>query len=141
MTGEFLLNMRREEEIAMGLSSVFAHVVARVGDAAILWRRLQGSVRQQAVGAAPVIPAARPQGRIPTLKMPTAKGWAPGQTPLAAPGLKVNAFAAGLKHPRWIHVLPNGDVTVAEALFLPGQPRSSSTTRWSARCGAPPRSA
>src|SRR4029077_7562371 len=40
-----------------------------------------------------------------------------GQTPVAAPGLKVNAFAAGLKHPRWIHVLPNGDVTVAEALF------------------------
>jgi glucose/arabinose dehydrogenase len=30
--------------------------------------------------------------------------------------LKVNAFAAGLKHPRWIHVLPNGDVTVAEAM-------------------------
>jgi glucose/arabinose dehydrogenase len=52
--------------------------------------------------------------------MPTARGWAPGQTPVAAPGLKVNAFATGLKHPRWIHVLPNGDVTVAEALFLPG---------------------
>ena len=128
----------------MGLSSVFAHVVARVGDAAILWRRLQGSVRQQAVGTAPVIPAARPQGRIPTLKMPTAKGWAPGQTPLAAPGLKVNAFAAGLKHPRWIHVLPNGDVTVAEALFLPGQPRSLfdhamvSTMRRAAAVGVSP---
>src|SRR6185312_13789505 len=66
------------------------------------------------------IPAAKPQGSIPTLKMPTARGWAPGQTPVAAPGLKVNAFATGLKHPRWIHLLPNGDVTVAEALFLPG---------------------
>jgi hypothetical protein len=108
----------------MSLSSVFAEVVARVGDAAILWRRLQGSVRQQAVGAAPTIPAARPQGRIPTLKMPTARGWAPGQTPLAAPGLQVNAFATGLKHPRWIHLLPNGDVTVAESLFLPGPVKS-----------------
>jgi glucose/arabinose dehydrogenase len=39
----------------------------------------------------------------------------PGQTPVAAPGLKVNAFATGLKHPRWIHVLPNGDVLVAES--------------------------
>ena len=29
---------------------------------------------------------------------------------MAAPGLEVNAFAAGLKHPRWLHVLPNGDV-------------------------------
>jgi glucose/arabinose dehydrogenase len=104
----------------MSLSSAFAHIVARVGDAAILWRRLQGSVHQQAVGSAPIIPEARPQGRIPTLKMPTARGWAPGRTPLAAPGLKVNAFATGLKHPRWLHVLPNGDVTVAESLFQPG---------------------
>ena len=52
--------------------------------------------------------------------MPTAKGWAEGQTPVAAPGLKVNAFATGLKHPRWIHVLPNGDVLVAEALTVAG---------------------
>src|SRR5882672_7857917 len=103
----------------MSLSSVFAQLVALVGDAAILWRRLRGGVHQQAVGATPTIPAARPQGSIPTLKMPTARGWAPGQTPVAAPGLKVNAFATGLKHPRWIHLLPNGDVTVAEALFLP----------------------
>ncbi len=104
----------------MNLSSAFAQVVARVGDAAILWRRLQGSMPQQAVGAAPTIPQARSQGSIPTLKMPTAQGWAAGQTPQAAPGLQVNAFATGLKHPRWIQVLPNGDVTVAEALFSPG---------------------
>lgn len=108
----------------MGGSSVFARVVALVGGAAILWRRLQGSVHQQAVGTSPTIPAGRPQGRIPTLKMPTARGWAPGQTPRAAPGLTVNALASGLKHPRWLHVLPNGDVTVAEALFMPGRPRS-----------------
>ena len=108
----------------MSLSGVFSNVVALVGGAAIQWRRLQGSVGQQAVGTTPTIPAARPQGRIPTLKMPTAKGWAPGQTPVAAHGLQVNAFAAGLKHPRWIHVLPNGDVTVAEALFMPGPPGS-----------------
>jgi glucose/arabinose dehydrogenase len=43
---------------------------------------------------------------------------------LPRPGLKVNAFAAGLKHPRWIHVLPNGDVTVAEALLQAGPARS-----------------
>ena len=42
----------------------------------------------------------------------------PGQTPVAAPGLKVNAFATGLKHPRWICVLPNGDVLVAESLTI-----------------------
>ncbi len=101
-------------------TQVFANVVALAGNMAIQWRRLQGSVHPQAVGAAPTIPAARPQGRLPTLKMPTARGWAPGQKPVAAAGLQVNAFATGLDHPRWMHVLPNGDVTVAEACFLPG---------------------
>jgi glucose/arabinose dehydrogenase len=51
--------------------------------------------------------------------MPTARGWSEGQTPVAAQGLKVNAFATGLKHPRWIHVLPNGDVLVAESSNVP----------------------
>jgi len=127
----------------MSLSGVFAEMVALVGDAAILWRR-QGTLHRQAVGAAPTIPTARPQGRVFTLKMPTAKGWAPGQTPVAAPGLKVNAFATGLKHPRWIHLLPNGDVTVAEALFLPGPVKSVfdyamvSTMRRAAAVGVSP---
>jgi glucose/arabinose dehydrogenase len=40
--------------------------------------------------------------------------------PSAAPGLKVNVFATGLKHPRWIEALPNGDVAVSEALFVAG---------------------
>jgi glucose/arabinose dehydrogenase len=57
--------------------------------------------------------------------MPTAKGWAPGQAPVAAAGLAVNAFATGLKHPRWLHVLPNGDVLAAEALTLAGPIRSA----------------
>jgi len=128
----------------MSLSGGFARMVALVGDAAILWRRREGRVDQQAVGASPTIPAARPQGRIPTLKMPTARGWAPGQTPVAALGLKVNAFATGLKHPRWIHLLPNGDVTVAEALFLPGPAKSVfdyamvSTMRRAAAIGVSP---
>ena len=108
----------------MAETSMLARVVALVGDAAMAWRRMQGPIPEQAVGATPSIPGARPQGRIPTLKMPTARGWSRGETPVAAPGLKVNAFATGLKHPRWIYVLPNGDVTVAEALFMPGPRRS-----------------
>ncbi|MDT7838004.1 PQQ-dependent sugar dehydrogenase [Aquabacterium sp. OR-4] len=108
----------------MSFDTVLARVVAWVGAGALHWRRLQGTVRTQAVGSAPEIPAERPQGSIPTLKMPTAQGWAAGQLPSAAPGLAVNAFAAGLKHPRWIQVLPNGDVTVAEALQSAGQPRT-----------------
>ena len=109
----------------MSKTSAFAQLVSVVGDAALRWRRLQGTPDIPAVGATPTIPDAKPQGKLPTLKMPTAQGWAPGQVPLAAPGLKVNAFAADLKHPRWITVLPNGDVTVAEALQqLTARPRN-----------------
>ena len=57
----------------MGPSSAFAQAVALLGDVVIRWRRLRGSVRQQAVGTAPTIPAAQPQGRLPTLKMPPKK--------------------------------------------------------------------
>lgn len=51
---------------------------------------------------------------IPTLHIADAKGWPAGKTPVAANGMKVVAFVAGLEHPRWIYVLPNGDVLVAE---------------------------
>ncbi|HET7526284.1 MAG TPA: sorbosone dehydrogenase family protein [Burkholderiaceae bacterium] len=105
----------------MSQSSMFARVVALVGETAVAWRRVtQGPAPEPAVGSAPTIPAGKPQGAIPTLKMPTARGSTAEQTPLAAPGLAVNAFARGLKHPRWICVLPNGDVTIAEALTMPG---------------------
>jgi glucose/arabinose dehydrogenase len=98
----------------LSFSGMFARVVALIGAVVIVVRRMTNGAEEPAWGSTPAIPAARPQG-IPTLKMPTAQGWAQGQTPVAAPGLKVNAFAAGLKHPRWIHVLPNGAVLVAEA--------------------------
>ena len=51
---------------------------------------------------------------IPTAKVFDAAGWPAGTTPIAAPGLKVAAFASGLVHPRWMLVLANGDVLVAE---------------------------
>jgi glucose/arabinose dehydrogenase len=105
-------------------SDIFARFVAVIGGTALQLRRLSGGAPVPAWGSTPAIPAARSQGAIPTLKMPTAKGWAPGQTPVAAPGLKVNAFATGLAHPRWINVLPNGDVLVAESTNVPRPPRS-----------------
>jgi glucose/arabinose dehydrogenase len=51
---------------------------------------------------------------IPAIEVADATGWPPGLTPVAAPGLRVNAFATGLRHPRWLYTLPNGDVLVAE---------------------------
>ncbi len=51
---------------------------------------------------------------IPTIKVVKAVGWQEGETPAPAGNLNVIAFARGLDHPRWLHVLPNGDVLVAE---------------------------
>ncbi len=52
---------------------------------------------------------------IPTLKIAPAEPWPAGQMPVAASGMKVQAFARDLNHPRWLLTLPNGDVLVAEA--------------------------
>src|SRR6202158_4220036 len=51
---------------------------------------------------------------IPTVHIARAKGWPASAKPIAAPALSVATFATGLQHPRWIYVLPNGDVLVAE---------------------------
>jgi glucose/arabinose dehydrogenase len=108
----------------LSFSAVFSRVVALVGGTALQLRRLREGAHEPAWGSSPAIPAARPQGAIPTLKMPTARGWSEGQTPVAASGLRVNAFAAGLDHPRWIQVLPNGDVLIAESMSMDRPPRS-----------------
>jgi len=51
---------------------------------------------------------------IPTVNIAPAIGWPDGAKPIAAAGTQVAAFAEGLDHPRWLYVLPNGDVLVAE---------------------------
>jgi glucose/arabinose dehydrogenase len=52
---------------------------------------------------------------LPTVNIAPARGWAPGTMPTGAPGTSVTAFARNLDHPRWVYVLPNGDVLVAES--------------------------
>jgi len=52
---------------------------------------------------------------IPTVDVAEAAGWPPGRMPVPAAGLRVNEYGGGLQHPRWLHVLPNGDVLVAES--------------------------
>jgi hypothetical protein len=108
----------------VSFSAIFSRIVALVGGAALVLRRLTQGAHEPAWGSSPTIPEAKPQGVIPTLKMPTARGWPEGQTPIAAPGLKVNAFAVGLDHPRWMESLPNGDVLVAEAMSMDRPPTS-----------------
>ncbi|MCX2541740.1 sorbosone dehydrogenase family protein [Pseudomonas sp. COW5] len=51
---------------------------------------------------------------IPTVNIAPAIGWPAGAKPKPAAGTQVAAFAENLDHPRWLYVLPNGDVLVAE---------------------------
>jgi glucose/arabinose dehydrogenase len=68
---------------------------------------------QDRFGARPQLPAPT-KTFLPTVNIAPAKGWQDGALPIAADGLAVGGFAEGLAHPRWLHVLPNGDVLVAE---------------------------
>ena len=65
------------------------------------------------MGPRPTLPPPNPS-LIPTVSVAPAKGWPAGASPIAAAGLAVSAYARGLDHPRWLYVLPNGDVLVAE---------------------------
>lgn len=69
---------------------------------------------QDGTGPNPQLPAPN-KTLLPTVNIAPATGWPQGGKPLAAPGTQVNAFADGLDHPRWLYVLPNGDVLVAES--------------------------
>jgi glucose/arabinose dehydrogenase len=64
-------------------------------------------------GVSPHLPEPAPS-LIPTIDIAPSRGWSAGEAPTPAAGLTVAAFAADLKHPRWLYVLPNGDVLVAE---------------------------
>jgi len=65
------------------------------------------------IGPRPQLPPPE-HALIPAVQVAKATGWPAGLTPAASPGLKVNAFATGLDHPRWLYVLPTGDILVAE---------------------------
>ncbi|UNG19732.1 PQQ-dependent sugar dehydrogenase [Stutzerimonas zhaodongensis] len=65
-------------------------------------------------GPAPALPEPN-KSLIPTVNIAEATGWPADRSPQAAPGLQVQAFAGNLDHPRWLYVLPNGDVLVAES--------------------------
>jgi glucose/arabinose dehydrogenase len=69
---------------------------------------------EQAVGPDPTLPPPN-KSLIPTVNIAPAKGWGANELPTPAAGLSVTALAKDLDHPRWLHVLPNGDVLVAES--------------------------
>jgi glucose/arabinose dehydrogenase len=84
----------------------FTLMVAACGDVATLSEKAGTGLR-------PTLPPPSPT-LIPTVNVAPAKGWPAGVAPIAATNLAVSAYANGLNHPRWLYVLPNGDVLVAE---------------------------
>src|SRR5690349_1577481 len=100
----------------MGVLTAVALLLAGCGDKAEL-------PEQASQGPNPQIPAPR-TGFIPTVNIADAIGWPQNERPMPAEGLAVKAFATGLVHPRWMLVLPNGDVLVAET-NAPPQPEDA----------------
>jgi glucose/arabinose dehydrogenase len=81
------------------------------------------------IGPNPTLPPPNPT-LIPTVNIAPAVGWRDDRSPTPAAGLTVNAFATGLDHPRWLYVLPNGDVLVAESNAPPRPEDSKGIRAW-----------
>jgi glucose/arabinose dehydrogenase len=84
---------------------------------------------EQGYGPNPTLPPPNPT-RLPTVKIAPADPWPVGTSPTPAAGLAVNEYAGGLDHPRWLHVLPNGDVLVAESNAPPKPDEAFSLRGW-----------
>jgi glucose/arabinose dehydrogenase len=84
---------------------------------------------EASMGPNPELPPPRSTA-IPTVLIAPAKGWPQGATPIAAAGFKVTRFAEGLDHPRWVYVLPSGDVLVAETNRPPKKPEPKGIRAW-----------
>ncbi|MEH6422162.1 PQQ-dependent sugar dehydrogenase [Pseudomonas sp. CGJS7] len=104
------------------LSVVLALVLTACGESATL-QVADGT------GAAPKLPAPNAT-MLPTVNIAPAIGWPAGAKPTPAAGLAVAAFAEGLDHPRWLHVLPNGDVLVAESNAPAADNKPSGIKAW-----------
>ena len=81
------------------------------------------------IGTNPVLPAPN-KTLIPTIHIAPAVGWPNEVTPVAAAGTRVTVFANGLQHPRWLYVLPNGDVLVAETNAPPKPDDANGIIGW-----------
>jgi glucose/arabinose dehydrogenase len=81
------------------------------------------------IGPNPQLPPPN-ESLIPTVNVADATGWPDDATPVSASGLAVNAYAGGLDHPRWLYVLPNGDVLVAETNAPPREQDGNGIKGW-----------
>jgi glucose/arabinose dehydrogenase len=109
-----------------------AMAAALLGVASLSACAQQTTVSQQAnaggyapgFGPNPTLPEPE-HSLIPTLNVAKAEAWPKGTHPSPAAGLAAAPYASGLDHPRWLYVLPNGDVLVAESNKPGNAPKES----------------
>jgi glucose/arabinose dehydrogenase len=109
---------------------VFVSLIVIAGGAVFFLSREQATVPiAEGYGPNPTLPPPNPT-LLPTVNVAEAMPWPEGTMPTAAQGFVVNEFAGGLDHPRWLHVLPNGDVLVAESNAPPKPDKEFSLRGW-----------
>ena len=72
-------------------------------------------------GPNPALPDPK-QFLLPPINVAPGEGWPAGKTPIVAAGLRIKALATGLQHPRFVYVLPNGDILAVQAKSPPPEP-------------------
>lgn len=125
---------------------VVAALVVAAGGGFVALSRHEATVPiEQTYGPDPVLVEPKAEW-LPSVNVAEATPWPNGQMPVAAQGLEVKEYAGDLEHPRWLHVLPNGDVLVAES-NAPPKPDAGFSIRaffmglFQARAGAETKSA
>jgi glucose/arabinose dehydrogenase len=120
------------KKLILALLAVLIMGLAAVG-AVFLSSREEAKVAiEDQYGPDPKLPEPDPR-ILPTVHQAEAEPWKKGEMPQAAQGYAVNQFADGLDHPRWLHLLPNGDVLVAESNKPPQEESTVSIRRWVAQ--------
>lgn len=100
---------------------IFALLMILLVCAAVALAQGPEMTRENGFGPDPHLPEVE-KSALPTMKVADAVGWPENEKPQAIQGFSVEAFARGLQHPRWLYVLPNGDVLVAETDAPPKKP-------------------
>ncbi|HEY0941535.1 MAG TPA: sorbosone dehydrogenase family protein [Steroidobacter sp.] len=103
--------MRARSALASSIHSLLATTC--IASPALASEVTSQMTADQGYGPHPHLPAPE-KSLIPTVAVAEAKPWQADEAPTPARGLAVSRFACGLDHPRWLYVLPNGDVLVAE---------------------------
>ena len=99
--------LERGWPLTLGIAAAVSLLLSACGEKA------QVNISQQ-IGANPVMP--KPQDfLVPPMQVPEGVGWKGDAKPQVIAGLQIEKIASGLKHPRSLLTLPNGDVLVVEA--------------------------